>query len=118
MGDLSKNFSRSEFECKCGECGLDTVDAPLLAALQEIRDAVGVSVIITSAYRCEDHNAAKGGKKGSYHLYGKAVDIAVKGFTPEEVAKLAEKTGKINGIGVYKTFTHIDTRSYKARWEG
>ena len=25
MGDLSENFSRSEFECKCG-CGFATVD--------------------------------------------------------------------------------------------
>lgn len=118
MGDLSANFNRSEFECQCGECGLDTVDAPLLEALQYIRDKAGAPVVITSAFRCEDHNNAEGGNKNSYHLQGKAADIKVEGYTPEQVAKLAQESGKINGIGVYATFTHIDTRSYQARWEG
>ena len=37
MGTVSKNFSRSEFACKCG-CGFDAVDVDLLAGLQALRD--------------------------------------------------------------------------------
>ena len=53
------------------------------------------------------------------HLYGAAADITVKDISPEQVAQYAEKllTGK-GGIGVYKTFVHIDVRSTKARWNG
>lgn len=118
MGDISVNFDRSEFECKCGDCGLDTVDAQLLSALQELRDLCGKPITINSAFRCINHNNAIGGNKNSYHLQGKAADITISGMTPTQAAKLAEKTGKIKGIGVYNTFTHIDVRDYNARWEG
>lgn len=118
LGDLTKNFSRHEFECLCGDCGLDTVDYQLLAALQAMRDECEKPIKITSAFRCEDHNNGVGGKKNSYHLHGKAADIQIEGMTPDEVAELAEKTDIIKGIGVYGTFTHIDVRDYKARWRG
>ena len=34
MGDLTRNFSRNEFKCKC-ECGFDTVDYELVTILQD-----------------------------------------------------------------------------------
>ena len=40
MGDLSENFSRHEFACKCG-CGNDTVDAELIRVLQSVRARFG-----------------------------------------------------------------------------
>jgi hypothetical protein len=48
-------------------------------------------------------------------MKGKAADIVVKGHTPKEVAQYAESLG-MKGIGVYKTFTHIDTRPSKYYW--
>ena len=32
MGDLTKNFSRSEFACKCG-CGFDDIDLVLQSVI-------------------------------------------------------------------------------------
>ena len=55
---------------------------------------------------------------GIGHLYGKAADIKVQGIAPSEVAKYAETLLDEGGIGIYNTFTHIDVRSTKSRWQG
>jgi uncharacterized protein YcbK (DUF882 family) len=53
------------------------------------------------------------------HLYGKAADIKINGVAPKTVAAYAEKLmPKKGGIGIYKTFTHIDVRPSKSRWNG
>ena len=117
MGDISKNFNRSEFECQCGDCGLDTVDAELLAALQDIRDKFG-PLRIASGHRCEDHNKAKGGNPNSYHLHGRAADFQPVKADIIEVANYIESLDWQHGLGVYDSFIHLDTRSYKARWRG
>ncbi len=39
MGDITKNFSKHEFECNCG-CGLNKIWILLVEALQNLRDAV------------------------------------------------------------------------------
>ena len=46
-----------------------------------------------------------------------AADIVVKGVAPKDVAAYAEAIG-IKGIGLYPTFTHIDTRRKKSFWYG
>lgn len=117
MGDLSKDFSRHEFACKCG-CGFDTVDAELLNVLQDIRDHFGRPIIISSACRCDKHNKKVGGSDDSQHKLGRAADINVKRMPPESVQRYLEgKYTGAYGIGRYSTFTHIDTRSNgPARW--
>lgn len=118
MGDLSSNFSRSEFECKC--CGEARVDADLVAALQELRDLAKAPVFVVSGYRCPKHNAAVGGAKASQHMQGKAADIVIKGLSPYQVYRLAEKVEafKNGGLGMYPQhgFVHVDVRGHKARW--
>lgn len=47
-------------------------------------------------------------------MKGTATDIVVKGMTPDEVADACEK---FDGLGRYDTFTHIDSRGKKARWD-
>lgn len=119
MGDISANFNRSEFECKCGECGMDTVDVELLALLQDIRNKFG-PLKVTSAHRCVDYNKAIGGKENSYHLYGRAADIVPLNADIIEVSEYVESINHQGGMGVYpdKSFIHLDSRSYKARWRG
>ena len=74
MGDIAKNFSRSEF--RCGHCGrLDALDDELVRSLQRLRDIVGKPLRIISGYRCCEGNALVGGSKYSQHLYGRAADI-------------------------------------------
>ena len=116
---LSNNFSRAEFKCKCGKCDYDTVDSELVVVLQLLRDYIGLPITITSGNRCPEHNANVGGSKNSYHIRGRAADIQVKGVNPSVLrAFLNEIYPNKFGIGSYASFTHIDTRSNKARWNG
>lgn len=47
----------------------------LMAFLDQLREAWGSGIIITSGYRCEALNKAVGGSKNSSHKYGLAVDM-------------------------------------------
>ena len=118
---LSANFSRHEFKCKGVSCccTCDSVDAELLTVLQDLRDHFNSPVIINSAHRCFTHNKNEGGSPNSYHLSGRAADINVKGIEPLMVQNYLErKYPDRYGIGHYKGFTHIDTRTGKGRWHG
>ena len=116
MGDLSQNFNRSEFACKCG-CGFDTVDAELILILEDLRGHFGTPVVITSGCRCKAHNEREGGSPGSQHLYGRAADFTVVGVPAQSVhAYLMAKYLDSYGIGTYPSWTHVDTRNQKARW--
>jgi len=55
--------------------------------LQPLRDAVGVPVNVTSAYRSPAVNKAVGGAKTSQHVLGEAADIVVAGMSPREVCE-------------------------------
>lgn len=71
-------------------------DEELLAVLNNINDLVnnvldplrariGRPVIITSGYRSQRVNELVGGSKTSQHLSGKAADIHVQGYTPQQM---------------------------------
>jgi len=121
MGDLSEHFDREEFACRCG-CGfgLDPydVDLELVAALEMLRELVGVPIHINSGCRCKSHNRRVGGAKNSRHMVGDAADIHCKGVLPFRLASLAKKVPAFNdgGIGIYEHWVHVDTRDGKARW--
>lgn len=118
MGDLSKNFSRHEFACKCG-CGFDDVSAELVEVLQALRDWWRRPVTINSACRCHGHNAEVGGNENSQHLLGTAADIVVQGIPACEIQDwLLVRHKDKYGIGSYSGFTHIDVRPERARWRG
>lgn len=115
---LSKNFTVKEFACSDGT---DTVfiSLALVNLLQKIRDHFGKAVIINSAYRTEAHNKSIGGATYSQHKYGLAADIHINGVTPKEIATYVETLmPSSGGIGIYKSFTHVDVRRVKSRWNG
>lgn len=113
---LAKNFFSDEFACKCG-CGFETISMCLVKGLQILRDIVQAPVNINSGCRCVEHNAAVGGSKKSQHILGKAADITVDGYTPEEVADFAELIPEFEngGIIIYDTWVHLDVRTGKYR---
>ena len=114
---LSEHFQAGEFACSC--CGLVLVHPELVRKLEGLRFAVGAPVNVTSGYRCAGCNKAVGGAENSYHLFGMAADIWVKGISTRQLAAAAENTG-FDGIGIYEVqgFLHVDVRGYRARWEG
>lgn len=124
MGNISKNLSRSEFACQCG-CGFEACDIVLIAVIQEscdyFADKLGIEKVvvhINSGCRCDSHNAAEGGSKGSKHKLGIAADYRIDGVSADDVATYLEtKYPDKFGIGRYNGRTHLDVRSGKARWD-
>ena len=122
---LTENFNSNELDCKCNDsdCTETRIDLSLLNLLQYLRDSMG-RINITSAFRCETHNERVGGSKNSQHKLGTAADIVplesditLKEFQ-QEVRRLHKLSGELPmGLGLYNTFTHIDTRPGKAFWD-
>ena len=121
---LTKNFNKSEFESKDGSDMPNEVFYNIQKVsnqLQFLRDYLGRSIVVNSAYRSPEHNAAIGGVKNSQHVLGKASDIVVNGLSTTEVYNAIEEL--INkgdmlqgGLGLYNSFVHYDIRGTKARW--
>lgn len=109
---VSKNFKVKEFRCKDGDDKI-LIDVNFVKGkLQKIRDHFDAPITINSAYRTPEYNAKVKGAKASYHLQGRAFDIVVKGYTPQEVAQYAQTLG-ILGIIQYNGFVHVDSRTTK-----
>lgn len=109
-GLASPYFQPVELRCRGDESLL--VHWPSLVALNNLRKVWGKQIVINSAYRSPEHNKKIGGSPNSQHLLGRAFDCRV---TDPDFAKLARRMG-FNGVGVYPTFTHIDTRPSTANW--
>ncbi|MNX96328.1 Zinc D-Ala-D-Ala carboxypeptidase precursor [compost metagenome] len=116
---LSPNFSLSEFRCRCG-CGGESKPEILAnlkkvaAMLEKVRQACGgKALVINSGYRCPKHNANVGGAKASLHLTGQAADVTCATLAPAEVQRIARGVPEVNGLGLGKTFTHLDVRGVR-----
>jgi len=122
---LSKNFSKSEFDSRDGAempVKVLTNIIELVVELQKLRDIIGVPITVNSGYRSPEHNKSIGGARNSQHVLGCACDIVAKDISPNDLANIIEDlidNGilKIGGLGRYNTFTHIDIRNHKARWD-
>ena len=123
MGDLSTNFSMDEFACRDG-CGLGTEQEhydvygwpQMIDDLETIRSSLGVPIFIESGLRCEAHNRSEGGVDNSAHMRC-AVDVRLgyfRGPNKYHLVKCAFELG-FTGIGLAKTFAHLDRDTVKAR---
>lgn len=114
---ITANFNRKEFACKCG-CGFDIIAVPFVDALQTFRDRLGVPIRVTSGCRCATHNQTVGGVKDSYHSKGLAADIVAQGLSPQQLYRAADLSGLFRGIGLYSGWIHVDyrPRTQRARW--
>jgi len=120
MGDLTKNFSWSEFECKCG-CGLRLISPFIVDQLQEVRNQYGKPIKINSGVRCEKHNKEEGGAKDSEHLpqiaaagFGQGIDIACE-TSGERYELLPLVLLKFPRVGIGDDFLHIGVKPTKAQ---
>ena len=77
-------FTVVEFECSCKSCqekggSWFNMNSKVVDRLDQARNLAGCPFIIRSGYRCKEHNLAIGGRVGSSHIRGLAVDIAYNG---------------------------------------
>lgn len=111
MGDLTANFSRAEFACKCG-CGFDDINMDLVTRLQILRNELGVPIKIRSGCRCKAHNEAEGGKPNSEHLTGEGADLECLGSASRYQMKRAIYSRRLfNRIGNGEDFLHVGVSS-------
>lgn len=112
-GEFTKNLAR----VPQNERVVDAITR-LAYYLEEVRNQFDDStIIINSGYRPPVINHAVGGASNSQHLYGAAADIVVSGIRPHEVyTRLNKWHGSKGGLGDSGSFTHIDLRGYRARW--
>lgn len=116
MGDITANFNRDDFRCRCGAC-LENVMRPctkieVVYAMQRLRDSLGTPLKITCGVRCISHNKAEGGSPQSRHLpqYADAVDIF---NTQSDFSKLLAERAWQCGFTVvrpYEAHIHLDMR--------
>lgn len=117
---LTEHFSLSEF---VRPQDMPTLPADVRANLEKlarmlegVRESLGGKAItITSGYRTPEHNKRVGGASRSQHLTGKAADIVVAGMPPAEVQRALDAWWP-GGLGYGKTFTHLDIRGTRARF--
>lgn len=104
---LFKDFRLSEFDCPC--CSANGINLGVISRLQIVRDEIQKPIIINSGYRCSWHNIAIGGEKNSQHLIGNAVDIKLDCYNEKEQHLILQMSLSLfRGIGIYKTFLHLD----------
>lgn len=90
----------------------------LAQLFEEIRHILGDRpIVILSAYRTPMYNAKiEGAATGSQHIQGRALDLWHPDLTASQTyarVKQAYRSGQLpmlGGLGLYKTFIHIDTR--------
>lgn len=64
---------------------LDNIKALVSNVLDPLRAMIGQPIIITSGYRSKRLNELVNGSIFSQHMSGKAADIRVQGYTPEQM---------------------------------
>tara|TARA_R100000655_G_scaffold109987_1_gene166808 strand:- start:1124 stop:1471 length:348 start_codon:yes stop_codon:yes gene_type:complete len=104
-----KYFKLSDFNCQ--ETGENKMEVAFIEKLDRLREECGFPFIITSGYRSSTHSIEAKKATPGQHTKGNAADIkAVGGAQRIQIVKEALKLG-FTGIGVAKTFIHVDTRT-------
>ena len=111
---MLKYFDFDEFDCPTLDgSGLPTTDGgkmnlDFLHKLDEARELANVPFKITSGYRTPQHNLDVGGRIGSSHIKGLAVDIAcVNSHQRQKILTALIQVG-FKRIGIGKSFIHSD----------
>jgi len=102
-------FQIEDFACQ--ETGENEIRYDFVSALDDLRGVCGFPFIITSGYRSPTHSAEARKARPGQHTLGIAADIKVTGGAQRHaIVSNAIKLGIFKGIGVAKTFIHVDTR--------
>ena len=98
-----KYFTESEFN------NFEMMDENLLSMLDDLREAYGHPIKLTSTYRSPDHPIEAKKTKPGEHAYGAAVDIAcVGGEATYKLVKAAIDVGFTRiGISRKNNFVHV-----------
>jgi uncharacterized protein YcbK (DUF882 family) len=117
---VTEHFMYSDFLCPCCD-RLKLIPGfySHAALLERMRRELGFAIIITSGYRCKDHNSEIGGTPNSWHLLF-ATDIQPEDGDSHKLTVLYKMALILNfgGIGLYEKHIHLDLRPEPVRWRG
>lgn len=122
---LSPHFNAREFRCSCGKVHETLIASELVDKLEVLYAALNCSkIIVTSGYRCPEHDKAVGGTSSGQHTKGTAADVCC---YSQDGQPISSKTvcckaqdlgfGGIANITAAYQFTHLDVRT-GYRWLG
>ena len=122
---LSEHFAASEFRCKCGRNHEFKVDDSLVNNLEKLFSKLDCSkIIVTSGYRCVQHDKNVGGSGSGQHVEGTAADICCYGqggkpISSKLVCCAAQDIGFKGIANINSTYqlTHVDMR-VNGKWYG
>jgi uncharacterized protein YcbK (DUF882 family) len=103
--------------------GYVQLDVALIWALFDVQRAlalrgIGGPLVVTSGYRCSQTNeATEGAAHNSQHLYAKAADIYVEGFSMRELFAICQTRADAGGTGYYADHVHVDSGEHRS-WVG
>jgi len=122
---LFPHFNAREFRCSCGKSHETLLASELVDKLEALYTALNCSkIIVTSGYRCPEHDKAIGGTSSGQHTKGTAADVCCYGqdgqpISSKTVCCKAQDlgfTGIANITSSYQ-YTHLDVRT-GYRWLG
>ena len=122
---LSPHFNAREFRCSCGKSHETLLASELVDKLEQLYTALNCSkIIVTSGYRCPEHDKAVGGTSSGQHTKGTAADVCCYGQDGQPIsskticckAQDLGFTGIANITSSYQ-YTHLDVRT-SGKWYG
>ena len=122
---LSPHFNVREFRCSCGKVHETLIASELINKLEALYTALNCSkIIVTSGYRCPEHDKAVGGTSSGQHTKGTAADVCCYGHSGQPIssktvcckAQDLGFTGIANITSSYQ-YTHLDVRTSR-KWYG
>ncbi|MGB3292834.1 MAG: D-Ala-D-Ala carboxypeptidase family metallohydrolase, partial [Phormidesmis sp.] len=120
--NLSANFKVEEFAARkltsrSQKVRYARISPDLVAGLQRLRDRIGASITLNSAYRYPALNQDVDGASQSQHMAGHATDIRCSRVAPLKLAEFAlEEIGCNIGIGLGQNSVHLDLRGNLTSW--
>lgn len=103
----------TEDELKCSHTGRCEMDDEFMWMVDQLREAYGKPLRVTSAFRDSSHPVEARKAKPGTHTFGRAIDLAVHGANAYEVIRIAQTIG-FTGIGaaqkgpIATRFIHLD----------
>lgn len=85
-----------------------------MSELEHYRQMVDHALIVSSGMRCKAHNdTIPNAASNSWHLYGKAADLL---WIPDKFMMLHIALAVFDGIGIGRTFLHVDLGGVQKLW--
>lgn len=113
---MKDHFPEEPFGCRDG-CGLDAFDPAMRQILNEVREELGIPLVINCGCRCKKRNAAVGGAPGSAHLPqpdGLCHGVDIKVLNPVTRGRLLEALRK-RGIRRFEV-SNLHLHADNAEW--